>query len=301
MVVVLHDGLRIFRLFTSVVNSLISEERKKEVSIIYLQTGDFREGWLVNSPGLASIVRRLMPRPMKYETNFTGYLKSLEVVQRDWPDFELSLFTAQTLWLLRGGNLEDFYDYISNKLKLKSPVIPLMKGVPDIRLKVKEKEEIMTVYDYINLERIGEVIDFKFESNGDNLQLTDKANEAIKDSDFILLFQLSPLTIYFLSKINNLKKIVENYGGHIGYILPHDLSLGDRKIIEKYYDGEITNLINSLEGAIDIVIFDKNYYKLISQLQDIDITLYPLSFEDGKSTDYKKSVDEIIRIIESEL
>jgi len=301
MVVILHDGLKIFRLFASVVNNLTSNEEKRDVSIIYLQTGDFKEGWLINSPGLVAILRRLMQRPMKYETNFSGYLKSLEIIHRDWPDFELSLFTAQTLWLLRGGTLDEFYEYISDKLKLKSPIIPFMKGIPDIRIKVKEKEEIMSVHDYISLDRIGEITEFKFESNGNNLQLTDKANDVIKDSDFILLFQLSPITIYFLSKINNLKKMVENYGGHIGYILPHELSLGDRKIIEKYYDGEITNMIHSLEGAIDIVIFDKNYYKLITQLQDVDLTLYPLSFEDGKSTDYKKSVEEIIRIIESEL
>lgn len=301
MVAILHDGINLYRLFTSVTNALTSGEEGRGVSLIYTQTLDFWDKNILASPGLANILRRLTPRPIKYDSTFISYLKNFTLVDREWPDFELALFISQTIKILQGGELEDFYNELRENLKLKINVLPLLNSAPNIKIKVKEAEEELVLLDYFGLEKIGEVLEIKSEPKSEKLRLGEGSSKAIQRAKFILLFQLSPITLYFLSSNSFLKEIFERHSGHIAYIMPHELSLGDRKIVEKYYDAEIAELIKKLEDTIDIVIFDKNFYKLVNRLGDVDLTLYPLSFEDGKSTDYKKSVDEIVKIIESEI
>ncbi len=295
MITVMHDGINISRIFTSLINKLSDTE----VTVVHVQSGDFKENGLICSIGLPNLVRKLTNRPIRNDAVFSKYLKGLDLIKEDIPDFDLSLWIAETLWIYQQRSLWDFYSSLTEKLKLKKPLVPLIKDIPNTIIRVSEVEGDLNTMEFLQLKRIGEIKEIVF-NNKEKFELENETKNIIQNSDLLILFQLSPLSMYFLGFIDALKAITESHKGHIIYILPHELSLPDRKILEKFFKNDkINGLIETLEGLVDIIIFDKNYYNLIGNLQDLDMTMFPISFEEEKTSDIQKSIEELIRIINS--
>ncbi len=293
MLLILHDGIYISKLFTSLIEKLDSEN----TVVLNLPATDFERNGIHFSPGYVKLVKRMSNYRIVNQSGFDQYFKEMGLIDFDITDFDLALNLALTIWIKNGYPLTDFYERINEKYNLKLKILPIIEPLPDVNIKVDE--ELITHPEFMDRKEINEIKQIII-NGSKKFELNSVAKDLLKEANTVILFQLSPLSIAVLGAINIFKKIVEDFEGHIVYLLPKNLTPQDLAVLRKLAKTEETRgLLKLLKDQVDIVVFDEEDISILESIKEMDFTSYPISFKAKTKEEIDKSVRDFLNVLEA--
>jgi len=233
----------------------------------------------------------------KYEYKLFHFLKKLNFIENKQTDLELTVSMLQTIWVKNGLPLRAFYERITRGLNISTTILPLLEPLPNLIIELEDgdKKNFLDVIDGDLTEKIKKISYDEL----DKIKLVTETKKVLENSDKILLFQISPLTVYFLKSIGTLKKILETFKGTILYLLPKKLRQIDKKFLSILkYSEDLTGLIQMSQEQVDAVIFDEKQRYLIRELSDVKLTLYPTPYYIKEDKKINEFIESLLKILE---
>ncbi|MGQ4891610.1 MAG: hypothetical protein ACP6IP_03875 [Candidatus Njordarchaeia archaeon] len=293
MLLIMHDGLRISKLFLSIVDQL----NPLKTQIIYVPSADFEENGIYFSPGYINLLKSLSREYIGKSAKFYRFLKKLGIIHFEIPDFDLSIEISKTLWVYNNRPIKEFFEKINATLRPKIHIQPLFNN--PINVIVKSNVGRLTVTQFLENYDVEEIRDIDVE-NKDDVEMLSEIKNALLSSENIILFQLSPISFLILRMFEVFKKIAEEYRGHIIYVLPNKLTKHDVITLKKIAKVEdYAGLLKTLKDQIDIVIFDERDHPLLKNIQDLEITMYPISFKTHRKEELEESINDFFKVLEA--
>ena len=174
--------------------------------------------------------------------------------------------------------------------------MPLFDPLPHLVVKTESGSKV-TPLQLINGKNLEDLKGFTY-GKLDKAKIVEETKKTLENSDVVLLFQVSPITIYFLKSIGSLKKILENYKGTIIYLLPQEIRDIDKRILALMgYSEDLQGLIRMAHEQVDAIIFDEKNQDLITELSDIKVTFYPAPYEFETREGIKNFIDNVLKVL----
>ncbi len=295
LITVLYDGKDSDRVFSKLVRKL----SKNELTIIPLPSYDYEtEMGLHVSPTLNHLVSMMGSRISRmlgsYKINYT--FRGFDFSAMNMNDLELVLTFLNTIWISKGRPLTELYEKITKSLGISYKLMPLYDPPPHLVIKGENGESIAPSM-ISNVENVEKVKEISY-GNLDKAKIVMETKLILESSKVILLFQISPISLHFLKSVGSLKKTLENFKGTIIYFLPQKLYDVDSILLQKLgYEGTLEGLVKMAHEQIDAIILDDQNQKLISDLSEVKLTLYPTHYEFSNKDGINKFVKDLLKIL----
>jgi len=295
LITVLYDGKDSDRIFSKLIKRL----SKNELTIIPLPSYDYEtDNGLHVSPTLNHLIKMMGSRINRmlgsYKITYT--FREFDFSTLDMNDLELVLTFLNTIWISKGKPLTELYEKITRSLGITYKLMPLYDPPPHLVIKTESGETI--TYDmFSEIENVESVKEISY-SNLDKAKIVMETKMILENSKVILLFQISPISLHFLKSVGSLKKTLENFKGTIIYFLPQKLIDVDSILLQKLgYEGTLEGLVKMAHEQIDAIILDDQNQKLISDLSEVKLTLYPTHYEFNSKNGINKFVNDLLKIL----
>ncbi|MGQ4833819.1 MAG: hypothetical protein ACP6IS_07975 [Candidatus Asgardarchaeia archaeon] len=292
MISILYDNKSISRELIALLRRL----PKDEVAIINIPSADFTlKSGIHISPSLIALVKRLAKKKIRVRSKFSYLLKEFEILDREIPDFDLAVAISETLWMKNNMRLFEFYKRISLILNVEFQLYPLLDPPPSVVIRTNSGD-----YDPLSfhkLRTIPEIKSIDFE-NLDKANIVKETKEILQNSDKVILFQTYPISLHLLNSMGGLKKLIENFKGHILYLLPKRITKTEQAILNKLgYEPSVSGLIIGSHDKVDAVLFDQKQSVIIENSSKYEVSLLPLEFSTGTKENLEKFVEDLIKIL----
>lgn len=270
-----------------------------QLAIVTVPSTDYDIEYGVHvSPSLNHLLSLLIPRRKLVGQGFrlNTLFKRLGFKIDQLTDFELAVSMLLSLWLKEKTPLLDFYGKISSNLGIPHQIFPLLDPPPSLVVETTNGSKLFP-YQMVNnnIEKIEELVYY----NLDKAEIISETKKILVNSDIVLLFQLSALSMYFLKSIGSLKKILENYKGTILYILPDTITNIDMHLLSILgYSGDLYGLVKMAHEQVDAIIFDEKDHEFISNLSEIKLTFYPVPYKFQTTEDVNAFIEHILKVLQ---
>lgn len=295
MITILYDGKDSDRVFSKLIRKLL----RRDLTIIPLPSYDYEtETGLHVSPTLNHLVRMMSSRinRMLGSHKIAYTLREFNFTKLNMSDLDLVLTFLNTIWISKGRSLTELYEKIAKSLRIPVKLMPLYDPPPYIIVKMNNGEK--KTYDIFSKIELVESIKEISYGNLDKAKIVMETRVILENSKVILLFQVSPISLYFLKSVGSLKKTLENFKGTIIYFLPQKLTEIDSILLQKLgYKGTLEGLVKMSHEQIDAIIVDDQNQELISDLSEIKLTLYPAHYGFNNKNELNKFVNDLLKIL----
>jgi len=296
LITILFDGIEANGPFLPILKKLSNNLS----AIINVPSFDFETEFNIHvSPSLSLLLKKLTPRRRWVGGGYrlSSMLRKLNLADVNVSDFDLMISILLTIWLKSELSLVDFYHKISESLGIRYRILPLLSPLPCLTIEMESGTEINPI-QFMEKGYTEKIKKLKY-CNLEKAKIIDETKEVLEDSDIILLFQVAPVTMYFLKSIGSLKKTIENFKGTIIYFLPETLKDMDRKFLSlSGYDENLYGLIKMAHEQVDAIIFDERNQDLITNLTDVKVTFYPIPYEFGSRNGLKNFIENILKVLQ---
>ena len=295
MIAILHDGINIDIPFEPILEKFPADS----ISIINIHTFDFETEFGIHvSPSYLKLLDRLIPKNRKIglSSRLSNLLKKLGIADIKLSDFDLLVSILMSLWLKGNRPIVEFYRKMTDLLKLPYEILPLLEATPILVFELKDETKT-NILNLLDKNLVSDIKNIAY-MNLEKTKIVDETKSVLEESKLILLYQVSPLTIYCLKSIGPIKKILENFKGSVVYILPNKLEDLDKVILEILgYETNLHGLIEMAHEQIDAVIFNEKKRSLLENFDKLKISIYPMSFNFNTEENINTFVENILKII----
>lgn len=295
LVTILFDGNDPEKLFLPLIKKL----SKNSIAITNIPSFDFEtENGIHVSPSLNILLKTLGPRSkrLRHSHKLISVFRNFDFATTNLPDFDLAISFLLTIWLRNELPLLDLYSRLATSLNISYRIMPLFDPLPHLVVKTESGSKV-TPLQLINGKNLEDLKGFTY-GKLDKAKIVEETKKTLENSDIVLLFQVSPITIYFLKSIGSLKKVLENYKGTIIYLLPQEIRDIDKKILALMgYSEDLQGLIRMAHEQVDAIIFDEKNQDLITELSDIKVTFYPAPYEFETREGMKNFIYNVLKVL----
>ncbi len=295
LITILFDGVNSDFPFLKVLKKL----PRDSLAIVNIPSYDYSTDWGIHvSPSLNCLLNYLIPSRKRIGKGFNiaRIFKKLNFMELKLTDFELAISLLMTIWLRSELPLVTFFQKLASSLNIRYKILPLLDPPPLLVMKGVNGTRL-DIYQVIKGSLIDEIKEIYYH-NLDKSKIVEETKNILEESEKILLFSVSPLSIFFLRSIGSLKKMLEKHKGTIIYLLPRALKDLDKKILSILdYSNDLYGLVRMSYEQVDAVIFDEKQQDLISELSDLKITFYPASYEFESANGVNVFVENVLKIL----